>query len=359
MKKPLFVATHPRACSTAFERVFMTCRDTLQCVHEPFGDAWYFGLERLSDRYEDDEKARKATGFAGSTYRTIFENMERESEEGKRLFIKDMAQYWFPLNGKPPSIAPSLVAYRRGVGTDGAPNGNGPVSSKPAAGEPVNPTVIPEELLGKFHFAFLIRHPRSSIPSYYRCTTPPLDRLTGFHDFRPEEAGYAELRQFFDYACQAGLIGPRKATAPGGGQGMNGSGNETHNANGANGIEKHDDVEICLIDADDLLDNPYGVIEAFCGSTGIHYSPDMLKWDSGAHQEYARSVFAKWPGFHEDALGSTELRPRAHKKAPKSDDQLFAEWTEKFGQDAAKVIRRTVEENVPHYEYLKQFALKV
>lgn len=59
----------------------MTCRDTLQCVHEPFGDAFYFGPERLSERYEDDAKAREESGFADSTYKTIFERIERENTE--------------------------------------------------------------------------------------------------------------------------------------------------------------------------------------------------------------------------------------------------------------------------------------
>ncbi|CAG8960483.1 hypothetical protein HYFRA_00008202 [Hymenoscyphus fraxineus] len=79
--KPIFVATHPRACSTAFERVFMTRRDILTCVHEPFGDAFYFGPERLSARYENDEKAREESGFKDSTYKTIFERIEREGKE--------------------------------------------------------------------------------------------------------------------------------------------------------------------------------------------------------------------------------------------------------------------------------------
>jgi hypothetical protein len=59
----------------------MTRRDILTCVHEPFGDAFYFGPERLSPRYENDEKAREESGFANSTYKSIFERIERESKE--------------------------------------------------------------------------------------------------------------------------------------------------------------------------------------------------------------------------------------------------------------------------------------
>ena len=56
----------------------MTCRDTLQCVHEPFGDAFYFGPERLSARYEADEQGRAASGFHESTYQTVLDRLERE-----------------------------------------------------------------------------------------------------------------------------------------------------------------------------------------------------------------------------------------------------------------------------------------
>jgi hypothetical protein len=358
-EKPLFVATHPRACSTAFERVFMTRRETLQTVHEPFGDPWYFGPERLHDRFEDDPEARAATGYGDCTYKDIFDDIAKHNTEGKRVFIKDMAQYWIPPNGKPPQIAPSLVNYKRGVGTDTtalpdagpAPTKSGPPYPYPTKGEVGNPTVIPKDLLANFHFAFLIRHPKHSIPSYYRCCIPPLVELTNFHGFRPDEAGYAELRALFDYLRDAKLIGPRIA-----GRSENGT-NGTNGTNGVNG--SHSGVEITLVDADDLLDNPAEMIEVFCKSTGIKYEPDMLDWDTEEHQTYAKEVFEKWKGFHEDAIDSKRLNKRTHKKEPKSDEQLFAEWTEKYGEEGAKVIRDTVAANVADYEYLKQFAIKL
>jgi hypothetical protein len=35
------------------------------------------------------------------------------------------------------------------------------------------------------------------------------------------------------------------------------------------------------------------------------------------------------------------------------------EWREKYGEEAAKVIRETVNANIADYEYLKSFAIKV
>ena len=59
----------------------MTRRDTLQTVHEPFGDAFYYGPERMSSRFEKDEQTRVNSGFANSTYKTILDRIDQEAEE--------------------------------------------------------------------------------------------------------------------------------------------------------------------------------------------------------------------------------------------------------------------------------------
>lgn len=205
------------------------------------------------------------------------------------------------------SIAPSLCRLKRGVGTselvtDVSPNGTtGPPYPYRTDPEPNNPTVIPRATLERYHFTFLIRHPRSSVPSYYRCTVPPLDEVTGFYDFMPSEAGYDEVRRLFDYLRSIDQIGPHIA----------GRESEHVNNNGSsitNGDSSQ--VEICVLDADDLLDNPSGIIEAYCRSVGIDYHLDMLKWESEDDHHYAIEAFAKWKGFHEDAINSTELKAR-------------------------------------------------
>ncbi|KAM3070326.1 hypothetical protein ACMFMG_010158 [Clarireedia jacksonii] len=367
--RPIFCCTHPRACSTAFERVFMTRDDILSCVHEPFGDAFYFGPERLSPRYENDEAARQASGFAGSTFKTIFERIEKEGKEGKRLFIKDITHYLVPPEGQPASISPSLggKTVKKGVGTNGETNGaisngvtngetnghntNGHITNGKKApypydteAEPGNPTVVPAEILKQFHFTFLIRHPRSSIPSYYRCTIPPLDSVTGFYNFMPAEAGYDELRRVFDFLREQKQVGPAIAGE-------------------YDGPLKDGEVAITVIDADDLLDDPEGIIKAYCKETGIDYRPEMLVWDTEEHHRRAREAFEKWRGFHDDAIESTSLKPRSaehsKKKKEKSVEQEDQEWREKYGEEGQKIIRETVNANIKDYEYLKSFALKV
>lgn len=93
--KPIFVAAHPRACSTAFERVFMTQHETITCFHEPFGDAFYYGPERLSPRFSD-EQARLDSGFSKSTYGSILENIKREASNVRPFYLEDFPDLEIP-----------------------------------------------------------------------------------------------------------------------------------------------------------------------------------------------------------------------------------------------------------------------
>ena len=277
-------------------------------------------------------------------------------------------------------MAPSLRIPQRGVCTNGESKGtngeakeatdndsgvsvssaNSPPFPYDTPSEPNNPSVMPKELLEKFHFTFLIRHPRNSIPSYYRCCVPPLVEKTGFNEFMPEEAGYDELRRFFDYCKDTGIVGPKVC-----GQEDNGA------------VAAPNSVEICILDADDLLDDPEGMLRHYCASVGIEFDMAMLNWDSEEEHQHAKDAFEKWNGFHEDAIHSKDLKPRAtvstntvrdptfrqqlitsQKKIPKSDEQLYAEWKETYGEKAANVIRDTVAANVADYEHLKKYAIK-
>jgi hypothetical protein len=47
------------------------------------------------------------------------------------------------------------------------------------------------------------------------------------------------------------------------------------------------------------------------------------------------------------------------KKEMKTEPEWDAEWKEKYGEEAAKVIRETVDRNMEHYRYMKQFAIKI
>ncbi len=62
-------------------KVFMTRRDVLACAHEPFGDAFYYGPERLSERFKNDEETRVKSGSGETTYKTVLDKLEEEAGE--------------------------------------------------------------------------------------------------------------------------------------------------------------------------------------------------------------------------------------------------------------------------------------
>ena len=69
----------------------MTRHEDLTCIHEPFGDAFYYGPERLGERFENDEQARQESGFAKSTFKSVLDGLDKESEEVRRpLYEKEL-----------------------------------------------------------------------------------------------------------------------------------------------------------------------------------------------------------------------------------------------------------------------------
>ncbi|KAE8324043.1 P-loop containing nucleoside triphosphate hydrolase protein [Aspergillus sergii] len=315
--KPIFLVTHPRAISTAFERAFLTRDNDIACVHEPFSDAYHWGPEKLSERYENVEKLRAENGFQDYTYHVALGLVNGSKQNGKRVFVKDMAKCLMPLPGGDPRIAPSLQYEQRTINRMDSLQNHTAIP---------NPTVIPPDILSGFHYTFLIRNPRQSIPSLYQCSIPPKSHITGWNGFKATDAGYAELRILFDYLVQVQIIGP-------------GTGND-----------------ICIVDADDLLADPEGVVEEYCCSVGIPYDPQSLHWGAEKDQQRARDIFQNWIPFHDAALKSTSLKPRPPRVTTLEDD--IAEWTEKFGAEAAMLIHQNVEDNMEDYLYLKQFAIK-
>lgn len=69
-------------------------------------------------------------------------------------------------------------------------------------------------------------------------------------------------------------------------------------------------VDICVVDADEMLQKPGPMMEAFCKSVGIEYGSDLLNWDTEEDHRYAVETFEKWRGFHNDVIDSRGLNPK-------------------------------------------------
>ena len=148
MQKILALWAVPRSTSTAFEWM-MRQRGDMQCLHEPFGEAWYQGEEPLWPNATVD-----SVRTPGLTLESVYENLKAVAAEGP-AFSKD-----FPLYIK---------------------------------------TIWSDELLALFNHSFLIRDPAKTITSMH----------SKFPDFHEDEIGFAEQRELFDRLCdQTGIAPP-------------------------------------------------------------------------------------------------------------------------------------------------------
>ena len=62
-----------------------------------------------------------------------------------------------------------------------------------------------------------------------------------------------------------------------------------------------------VIDSDDLLEDPYGIVEAYCDAVGLPFMPEALSWEPGARDEVSWYDGGSWHGNLRDSDG---LKPQ-------------------------------------------------
>ena len=143
--------------------------------------------------------------------------------------------------------------------------------------------------LSSFNHSFLIRDPAKSITSIFR----------HWPNFDLEEVGIIEQRQLFDQLTdKTGSVPP-------------------------------------VIDSDDLLANPHGLVEAYCRALNIPFKPEALNWTPGNRKEVSWYDRGSW---HANLKGSDGLKPQPRKNIDISQVP-----------DKVKCIYATCR---PHYEHL-------
>ena len=84
----------------------------------------------------------------------------------------------------------------------------------------------------------------------------------------------------------------------------------------------------------------------------------MLGWGSAEQNHGSETTFKKFEPFHEAVLGSTELTQRRANPNEIQKEDAYKAWIAEFGEARELIIMETVEANVEHYEYLRQYALE-
>ena len=150
------------------------------------------------------------------------------------------------------------------------------------------------EFLSHFTHSFLIRDPAKVITSMYR----------HWPDFVSEELAFVEQRKLFERLCdQWGEVPP-------------------------------------VIDSDDLLEDPQGVVEAYCKAVGIDFKPEALSWEPGARDEVSWYDGGSW---HANLRDSDGLKPQPRRYIDIS-----------MAPDRVKEIYEIV---LPDYQHLYQHRL--
>ncbi len=155
--------------------------------------------------------------------------------------------------------------------------------------------------MDKFKHSFLIRDPRLSIPALYQMSVST--QLTGWDYFDPKESGFREIYDLYHFLTKE--LG---------------------------------EVPI-VMDADDLLDNPEGMMQAYCESTGIKFDKKILRWEPGLVANWQ-----DWMGWYETVKRSSGFIKRETNKKKTFDETEL--------EKLPKIVKETIEECMPLYEEL-------
>ena len=167
--KIVFLWSHVRSISTAFERVFIQ-REDYVTLHEPFGEPCYFGPERISSYHDHDLNAHAE--YINTTYSQMIDEIlnAANNKAKKNVFVKDMVRH---------ILRPDHMLH------------------------PENPTTLPIDFLKRCTHTFILRSPEKSIPSLYRVF------VTTNQKFVHSDTGYAEMQVLFEFLTT--LTGTRPA----------------------------------------------------------------------------------------------------------------------------------------------------
>ena len=132
-----------------------------------------------------------------------------------------------------------------------------------------------DDFLAHFRHSFLIRDPAKVATSMYK----------HWPDFVLQETGFVEQRQLFDRLCD------REGTAP------------------------------PVIDSDDLLEDPEGIVAAYCAAVGLPFLPEALSWEPGEREEVSWYDGGSWHGNLRESDG-LKPQPRRYIDISEAPDRV-------------------------------------
>ena len=130
----------------------------------------------------------------------------------------------------------------------------------------------------KVRHSFMIRHPAKAVSSlYYKSCID--NEKTGYTHFDATEAGFTAMWKLMQH------------------------------------LEAQDDLPpVVIVDADDLLEDPEGIMTAYCDALGLPFNPSMLSWQPGP--EHCPELASPFQGWTDDVQNSSGIQKRAKRSLP-------------------------------------------
>lgn len=153
-----------------------------------------------------------------------------------------------------------------------------------------------------FTHSFLIRDPRRTLPSLHRVEAS--GRVPAWSEFIPEEAGFRQMWRLYQH-----LEASHRAPT--------------------------------VVDASDLLNDPGGIMRAYCTAVGLPYADAMVRWERGRVAE----DWGDWEGeWYHTLISSEGFEPPGNAAPP--DPSCLPE-----------VVQIAIRESIPYYERLYECRL--
>ncbi|KAL8564596.1 hypothetical protein ACOMHN_032152 [Nucella lapillus] len=161
---------------------------------------------------------------------------------------------------------------------------------------------------------FITRHPRSTVASYFKVIDK---QMSGWGSFDPSELGFKEQLDMMRLLQENG-------------------------------------EKVVVLDADDLMDNPEGVLRAYCQEVGLEFQDSMINWQPLSEKDFQDIFCPVWEEewfLHLKTASKLNRRP----KSPNSHSASYA----KYDQETQDLIGKTVEENLKYFEEIYDMRIAV
>ena len=181
-----------------------------------------------------------------------------------------------------------------------------------------NPTVIPDAVFDTLTPIFIIRHPVFSVPSNYSSLLETSAIRPGDEDW-DLITGIGIQRHLFDF------------------------------------FRRRDSQPPLVIDGDDTVWKTPEIGKKVCEALRIGTSGISDQWQAVPEDQRSKDPLLRH--FLQVSDNSTGIVRTTDAPPDNNLERECEKWIESYGSDVAKLLKQRVEENMPHYDYMKQFVL--